>query len=477
MTMALTEGSLAIDGGVSPCLLTDQRGVTRPQNIACDIGAFEYEGPFPPPDDVPPDTEYLTGPIQDTEATSAFTFTGTDDVTPPEELRFECRLIETEIGEPPEPPDPTEPVPPEFAFVGCASPWQVPIIEEGLFTFEVRAIDNAGNVDPSPAVHEFGGTEDVTPPQTSFLETPPNPSFSNSAIFTVGATDDQTPAQFLEFECRIDTSEPEAWLECTNPLVYSNLTVGSHTVEARATDGADNVDPTPATYTWTVAPPLTCDSANITLTADADVFVDQGSAFENFVLVPELVVRSNDLGMNARTLIGFPISNDAPDCALESATLRLYAGSSTTGRTLEAIPLAGAWTENGATWNNQPGTTGTAATTTSGDGYREWDVTAHVTDMLAGTLTDHGWLIRDAVESDPEGADQSFHSRETPQDPPDASLPELVLRFAADGTPPPPPPPPGGPGTVTCGQVITESIVLAERPARLPRRGAGDRRP
>jgi CSLREA domain-containing protein len=460
MTMAIQPDSLALDGGVNPCPLTDQRGIARPQNSICDSGAYESEGPFPPPDAEPPDTQYLSGPFQDTESTSAFTFTGTDNATPPEHLLFECRLIETEIGEPPEPPDPTEPPDPALAWVGCQSPWQVPLQEAGFFTFEVRAIDRAGNVDPTPAVHTFGGTPDVTPPETFFLETPPDPSFSNSATFTVSATDDQTPPQFMEYECRIDTLDPAAWLECTNPVVFTNLTVGTHTVQARATDGADNVDPSPATFTWTVAAPVDCDLANNTLVADADVYVDQESPLENFVVTPELVVRSGDLATNARTLIRFPVSNDAPDCTLESATLRLFAGSSTAGRTLEAVPLAGGWSENTATWNNQPGTTGAPVATTSGDGYREWDVTSQVTLMLAGGLTNNGWVIRDAVEDDVEGAEQAFLSRETPQDPPTVTLPQLVLRFDASGTPPPPAPTPGGPATLACGDVVTESIVL-----------------
>ena len=147
----------------------------------------------------------------------------------------------------------------------------------------MRAIDRNGNVDPTPAAYVFSSGVDVTPPQTAFAEVPPNPSYSNSATFTFTGTDDMTPAQFLEFECRIDTNDPNAWLECTNPTVFSNLTVGSHTVQVRATDGGDNIDPTPATYTWTVAPPLTCDTANTTLVAAADVFVDQESASENFV--------------------------------------------------------------------------------------------------------------------------------------------------------------------------------------------------
>lgn len=44
MTMALLTGSPAIDHGgtrAQGCPATDQRGVTRPQGLACDIGAFE----------------------------------------------------------------------------------------------------------------------------------------------------------------------------------------------------------------------------------------------------------------------------------------------------------------------------------------------------------------------------------------------------------------------------------------------------
>jgi CSLREA domain-containing protein len=40
-TRALQAGSLAIDAGSSDCPATDQRGISRPQGVACDIGAYE----------------------------------------------------------------------------------------------------------------------------------------------------------------------------------------------------------------------------------------------------------------------------------------------------------------------------------------------------------------------------------------------------------------------------------------------------
>jgi CSLREA domain-containing protein/uncharacterized repeat protein (TIGR01451 family) len=49
-TMALREGSPAIDAGTNDgCSPADQRGVSRPQGPACDIGAFEFVATPPPP--------------------------------------------------------------------------------------------------------------------------------------------------------------------------------------------------------------------------------------------------------------------------------------------------------------------------------------------------------------------------------------------------------------------------------------------
>src|ERR687896_2281819 len=80
MTHRVNHGSLAIDSAVTPCPDTDARGIPRPQNGRCDMGAFEFVGPPPPDDDLAPDTKYLTGPVQDALETMAFTFTGADTV-------------------------------------------------------------------------------------------------------------------------------------------------------------------------------------------------------------------------------------------------------------------------------------------------------------------------------------------------------------------------------------------------------------
>jgi large repetitive protein len=476
LTMAIQPGSLALDGGVLPCPSTDQRGVARPQNTRCDIGAYEFTGPFPPPDTTPPETVFLSGPVQDSLTTSRFTFTGSDlrddgaTGTPTADLLYECRLIEFDPTEPPEPVDPTQPPNPLLVFLPCSNPWQVKLIEAGSFTLDVRAIDRAENIDPTPASYTFTVAEDLIPPQTFLIDTPPNPS-ANTVSFTFGATDNATPVEFLEFECRIDSNDPEAWLECFNPALYADLIPGQHTFQVRAMDSGDNVDPSPATFIWNVAAPASCDAANLTLYAVEDSTIDEALPLDNFGIFEALSVRSRAPGNDARSLLRFVIPAELPDCEIESATLRLYSSGGEAGRTLEAARIASPWSEMQVTWQNQPAITGTPASAASGDGYRSWNVTAHVEAMLSGAAN-HGWLIRDAAEEDPAGVAQTFLSSEAVREPP--TPPELILRFVGSGAPPPPAPIEPDPGDltpVTCGMLVEDSIRLANSLLDCPAEG------
>jgi hypothetical protein len=90
---------------------------------------------------------------------------------------------------------------------------------------------------------------DTTPPDTSITANPTNPSNSSSASFSFTGTDDVTPAGSLTFECKLDGG---VFAACTSPKGYSGLSDGSHTFEVRAKDAALNLDPSPASYTWTV---------------------------------------------------------------------------------------------------------------------------------------------------------------------------------------------------------------------------------
>ena len=107
--------------------------------------------------------------------------------------------------------------------------------------------------------------------------------------------------------------------------------------------------------------------------------------------------------------------------------MNLFAASSAGGRTLQALQVAGPWVEGAVTWANQPATTGVVASTSSGSGYRQWDVTAQVQAMLASGAN-HGFLIRDAAEG--QDAEQQFHSREKGESPP-----QLIVTYVAAPVP------------------------------------------
>ncbi len=175
-----------------------------------------------------------------------------------------------------------------------------------------------------------------------------------------------------------------------------------------------------------IADALDC-NAPVTVFADADAWIDENSSSNNFGTDAILKVRSQGPSDNFRALVRFALPADVPaGCVVELATLRLYAASATTDRTLEALRVAGDWSENAVTWSNQPGTTGDAVTTASGLGYREWSVAAQVQAMY-DTGTNHGFLIRDAAEGG-LGFEQQFHSREKGETPP-----MLVITFAPAG--------------------------------------------
>jgi large repetitive protein len=162
----------------------------------------------------------------------------------------------------------------------------------------------------------------------------------------------------------------------------------------------------------------------VTYQADADAWIDQNSASNNFGADSILKVQAKS-GNNFRALVRFALPTSVPaGCVVQSATLRLYAPSWKTGRTLQAIQVAAAWAENNVTWSNQPTTTGVAATTSSGSGYRQWNVAAQVQGMF-GAGVNHGFLIRDATESG-GGSEQQFHSREKGE-----TMPQLVVSYAA----------------------------------------------
>ena len=173
-----------------------------------------------------PSTTILTNPTNPTASTSAtFTFSGTDTGTGV--ASFECEL---DGG----------------GFSACASPATFNSLSDGGHTFQVRAIDNAGNVDATP--DSFAWVVDSAAPDTTITGSPSDPTTSNSASFSfIG--NDGSGTGIASYECKLDAASFSA---CTSPQNYSSLSDGSHTFQVQAIDAVGITDPTPASFTWTV---------------------------------------------------------------------------------------------------------------------------------------------------------------------------------------------------------------------------------
>ena len=177
----------------------------------------------PPTTSLPPNTT----PPNTSSPSVSFTFTGSGATPSTSNLTFQCSLDNA-------------------PFTACTSPKTYSGLSAGLHTFQVRAVDNAGNVDPSPPT--FTWTVDAAPPMATILTKPANPTNSASATFTFSGQDDVTPAASLTFECSLDNAPFAA---CASPQAYGGLTDGSHTFQVRATDAVGNIG-NPTGFTWTV---------------------------------------------------------------------------------------------------------------------------------------------------------------------------------------------------------------------------------
>ena len=150
---------------------------------------------------------------------------------------------------------------------GSASYSNVP---DGSHTFGVRALDAVGNLGPA-STRQW--TVDTTAPSTTITEGPPSVTSGGGTFKFSG---DDAGAGVAGYECRLDA---EAFGPCTSPKVYTSLGDGQHTFYVRAHDGAGNVDPNPASLTWTVDTV----SAVVTLTEKPPLVTNTRSATFGFV--------------------------------------------------------------------------------------------------------------------------------------------------------------------------------------------------
>jgi hypothetical protein len=182
-------------------------------------------------DTTPPDTTINSNPTNPQERGTDATFTFSAN----ESSIFACNLDGA-------------------GYTPCTSPKTYSNLDVGPHTFLVRATDLAGNDETVPAEYDWNVTDTVAP-DTEITDSPDAATNSTSAEFDFDADEPAT------FECRI---EPAAFTSCTSPQTYSGLADGTYTFDVRATDPSSNVDPTPASFAWTVdthPPTVTLDSA------------------------------------------------------------------------------------------------------------------------------------------------------------------------------------------------------------------------
>jgi hypothetical protein len=124
-------------------------------------------------------------------------------------------------------------------------------LPDGKHTIRIRAVDEAGNVDASPV--KISITVDATPPETTITSAP---TVTKDTTPKIKFASSEAGSTFL---CSFD-SEPFG--PCSNPagsVPPAPLAEGQHTFEVEATDKVGNLDPSPASVTFTVdtTPPET----------------------------------------------------------------------------------------------------------------------------------------------------------------------------------------------------------------------------
>jgi hypothetical protein len=204
------------------------------------VRGVNVSGPDPTPasyawtvDTTAPTTTIDTHPLDPSRGDSAaFTFHASETGA-----KFACSAV---------------PVGQADSFSTCASGQTYTSLPNGDFVFKVIATDPAGNPQSPPTTFSWevdNSLADTTPPQTTILAKPADPSDSSTATFTYGSNEPGS-----SFECSLDGA---GFTACpTAGVTYSGLAAGAHGFQVRAVDPSLNKDPTPAGYSFAVVLPL-----------------------------------------------------------------------------------------------------------------------------------------------------------------------------------------------------------------------------
>jgi Ca2+-binding RTX toxin-like protein len=240
-TQVCNQGNITADGGINTLTNDPDTGAANDPTCTPVVAAA---------DTTPPDTTIDSNPTNPSNSSSAsFTFSGTDNVTPAGNLTFQCDL---DGG----------------GFTACTSPQSYTSLSDGSHTFQVRAIDGAGNVDQTPA--SFTWTIDTTPPdvtidQASGQADPTSSSTINfTAVFSEPVTGFGDSATDVSLSgtagatTAVVTGGPTTYNVAVSGMTSSGTVIASIPANA-ATDAANNGSAastsTDNTVTFTAAAP------------------------------------------------------------------------------------------------------------------------------------------------------------------------------------------------------------------------------
>jgi hypothetical protein len=128
------------------------------------------------------------------------------------------------------------------AYLPTAGILELPGLAEGAHELLVRAIDVAGNTDPTPAISRW--IVSTPAPDTVLTNYPATYTRSATAAFFYGPIEPGTT-----FEATLDGAP---FAPVASSITYNNLGQGAHTFTVRARNAAGIADPTPASFTWAV---------------------------------------------------------------------------------------------------------------------------------------------------------------------------------------------------------------------------------
>ena len=208
-----------------------------------------------------PETHFLDateiGPEQFVEPGLRFTFRGVDDLGSSFELEFECAITNTTAGDPVVWEECGEPAANDSFFHEIA----FEELTAGAYTFQVRALDIAGNHDLTPAPQPAYEFVVEAEPETTFLSVTPDipaPDFETTAT----SFSFQFSGTGATFMCALDSTEFEP---CVSGVTYSDVPSGEHLFQVFSVGEHGTPDTQPAEFEFVsgtdVAPDVTITDA------------------------------------------------------------------------------------------------------------------------------------------------------------------------------------------------------------------------